>query len=93
LQAAARGVMTVAGVALQPRSKVQELTLRTSVIVAAERRRSSMSASHDDEHRTVAPTQQARQGVTGHNVRYVLGFGLIGVIVVFAVVYAVYLHE
>jgi hypothetical protein len=49
-----------------------------------------MSASHDDEHRTVVPTQQARQGVTGHNVRYVLGFGLIGVIIVFAVVYAVY---
>ncbi|HLH96021.1 MAG TPA: hypothetical protein VKW08_12985 [Xanthobacteraceae bacterium] len=25
---------------------------------------------------------QARQGVTGHNVRYVLGFGLVGAILV-----------
>lgn len=28
----------------------------------------------------------ARQGVTGHNVRYVLGFGLAGVIIAFAVI-------
>jgi hypothetical protein len=28
---------------------------------------------------------EARQGVTGHNVRYVLGFGLAAVIVAFAV--------
>jgi hypothetical protein len=28
----------------------------------------------------------ARQGVTGHNVRYVLGFGLLGAIVALAVV-------
>ena len=32
----------------------------------------------------VVQTDQARQGVTGHNVRYVLGFGLFGAIVVFA---------
>lgn len=49
-----------------------------------------MNASHDDEHRIVVPTQQARQGVTGHHVRYVLGVGLIGVIAAFAVVYAIY---
>jgi hypothetical protein len=48
------------------------------------------SASQDDERRIVVPTQQARQGVTGHNVRYVLGVGLIGVIVAFAVIYAIY---
>jgi len=35
-------------------------------------------------------TQQARQGVTGHNVRYVLGLGLAAVIVAFAVLYAIY---
>jgi hypothetical protein len=29
---------------------------------------------------------KARAGVTGHNVRYVLGFGLAGVVVAFAVV-------
>jgi hypothetical protein len=33
---------------------------------------------------------EARQGVTGHHVRYVLGFGLAGVIIAFAVVYFVY---
>ena len=45
------------------------------------------------EHRTVVSTQRARQGVTGHNVRYVLGFGLAGVIIAFAVVYVVYFHH
>ena len=40
--------------------------------------------------RTVVPTQQARQGVTGHNVRYVLGIGLAAAIVAFVVLYAVY---
>jgi hypothetical protein len=29
---------------------------------------------------TVLRTDQARQGVTGHNVRYVLGFGLAGAV-------------
>ena len=42
------------------------------------------------EHRTVVPTEQARQGVTGHNVRYVLGIGMAAVIVAFAVLYALY---
>ena len=32
---------------------------------------------------TVLPTDQARQGVTGHNVRYVLGFGLAGAVIAF----------
>ena len=40
--------------------------------------------------RTVVPAQQARQGVTGHNVRYVLGIGLAAVIVAFVVLYAIY---
>jgi hypothetical protein len=30
---------------------------------------------------------QARQGVTGHNVRYVLWFGLAAIIVAFAAIY------
>jgi hypothetical protein len=34
----------------------------------------------------VLQTDEARQGVTGHNVRYVLGFGLFGTIVGFALV-------
>jgi hypothetical protein len=40
--------------------------------------------------RTVVPTQQARQGVTGHNVRYVLGIGLAAAIIAFVVLYAIY---
>jgi hypothetical protein len=36
------------------------------------------------------PTQRARQGVTGHNVRYVLGFGLAGIVIAFALIYVVY---
>ena len=44
----------------------------------------------------VAPTvlcgDDARQGVTGHNVRYVLGFGLLGAIVALAVVALVVGH-
>jgi hypothetical protein len=43
-----------------------------------------------NEQRTVVPTQQARQGVTGHNVRYVLGIGLAAVVVAFAALYIIY---
>jgi hypothetical protein len=34
---------------------------------------------------------RARQGITGHNVRYVLWWGLAGVVAAFAVVYVVFL--
>jgi hypothetical protein len=40
--------------------------------------------------RTIVTKVEARQGVTGHNVRYVLGFGLVAVIIAFVVIYAVY---
>jgi hypothetical protein len=40
--------------------------------------------------RTVVPAEQARQGVTGHNVRYVLGIGIAAAIVAFAALYIVY---
>lgn len=36
------------------------------------------------------PARRARQGVTGHNVRYVLGFGLVGIIVAFIIVYLIF---
>jgi hypothetical protein len=36
------------------------------------------------------PAPRARQGVTGHNVRYVLGFGLAAVIVAFVIVYLIF---
>ncbi len=49
----------------------------------------SASAANNGAH-LVAPMvlcgDDARQGVTGHNVRYVLGFGLFGAIVALAVV-------
>ena len=36
----------------------------------------------------VKSTNEAREAVTGHNVRYVLGFGLAGIVLAFALVYA-----
>ena len=46
--------------------------------------------SDDSEPGIVVPTRRARQGVTGHNVRYVLGFGLAAIIFVFAAIYLFY---
>jgi len=40
-----------------------------------------------NEPAEVVNTTRARQGVTGHNVRYVLAFGIIGVVIVFALAY------
>ena len=42
------------------------------------------------EPRTVVPPQQARQGVTGHNVRYVLGISVAAIVVAFAAIYLYY---
>ncbi len=39
----------------------------------------------DEAPKIVETTDQARQGVTGHGVRYVLLFGLLGVLTAFAV--------
>jgi len=44
-----------------------------------------MSTNHQDVP-TVKPTTKARGGVTGHNVRYVLAFGLGGVIIAFLII-------
>jgi hypothetical protein len=38
----------------------------------------------------IVPAPRARQGVTGHNVRYVLGFGLTAIIIAFLIVYLLY---
>jgi hypothetical protein len=40
--------------------------------------------------RPVIGTQQARQGVTGHNVRLILGFSMAAVVLVFAIIWIVY---
>jgi len=39
------------------------------------------------DERIVETEVQARQGVTGHNVRYVLAFGICGVIAAFVIIY------
>jgi hypothetical protein len=49
-----------------------------------------MSSSEGRQQRPIIPGQRARQGVTGHNVRYVLGFALAAVIVVFGVIWLIY---
>jgi hypothetical protein len=47
-------------------------------------------ADRQTAHQPVIPAPRARQGVTGHNVRYVLGFGMAAVVVAFIVVYVIY---
>ena len=49
-----------------------------------------MSSSERPERQPVIPAPQARQGVTGHNVRYVLGFSVAAVVIVFAIIWLVY---
>lgn len=56
-----------------------------------------MAKTYDDVHPIEISGDEARTGVTGHNVRYVLAFGLTGVIAAFAAI-AIYfgfdgLHE
>jgi hypothetical protein len=47
-------------------------------------------APNTTEQQPVLSKVEARQGVTGQNVRYVLWFGLAGVIIAFAAIYLVY---
>jgi hypothetical protein len=41
-------------------------------------------------HTPVLSTENARQGATGHNVRYMLGFGLGAIVLAFVVIYLFY---
>lgn len=43
-----------------------------------------MAAHYDEAHNLIISDDDARGGVTGHNVRYVLVFGMTGVIAAFA---------
>jgi cobalamin biosynthesis Mg chelatase CobN len=45
------------------------------------------TSRRDGSGRPVLSTKEARQGVTGHNVRYVLAVGLAAVVIAFAVGY------
>jgi hypothetical protein len=49
-----------------------------------------MANPNAPEQRPVLSKVEARQGVTGQNVRYVLWFGLAGIIIAFAAIYLVY---
>jgi len=53
-------------------------------------RKQSVSDLEPEEPETRLPADKARAGVTGHNVRYVLAFGLGGVIVAFAFLLLIY---
>jgi hypothetical protein len=44
---------------------------------------------NETEGAEVVNTTRARQGVTGHNVRYVLTFGIVGVVILFALAYLI----
>jgi hypothetical protein len=46
--------------------------------------------AEDLEPETVVTTDRARQGVTGHGVRYVLAFGLLGIIFAFAMTLVIF---
>ena len=48
------------------------------------------SDHHPLELHPVVSTERARQGATGHNVRYVLGFGTAAIVVLFAIIWLVY---
>lgn len=50
----------------------------------------SQAELRSTETRTVLPKERARQGVTGHNVRYVLALSLAAIIVIFAAIYISY---
>ena len=51
-----------------------------------------MSFSERPEQRPVVPGPQARQGVTGHNVRYVLTVGLGATIAMMVVIYMFFMR-
>jgi hypothetical protein len=53
----------------------------------ADRRAANQAAT---QQQPTVPTTRARQGVTGHNVRYVLGFGVAAVVVAFVIVYVIF---
>jgi hypothetical protein len=56
----------------------------------SDNRETIMSSSDGPAQRPAVPARQARQGVTGHNVRYVLGFSIAAVIIVFGIIWLIY---
>jgi hypothetical protein len=56
---------------------------------APEYPRAAGAKTSTDNHAATETPNEARQGVTGHNVRYVLLFGLAAVVLAFAAIYVV----
>ena len=54
------------------------------------RRQPKEVSDADTAQHPVISTRDARDAAVGHGARYVLGFGLVAIIVAFVVVYAVY---
>ena len=54
--------------------------------LAANDREDRFRTRGGEETPVVLDKVRARQGVTGHNVRYVLGFGLVAVIIALAII-------
>jgi uncharacterized protein YjbJ (UPF0337 family) len=50
----------------------------------------NVMSSESPERRPVISARQARQGVTGHNVRLVLSVSLAAIVIVFAIIWMVY---
>ena len=47
----------------------------------------------DDEPQAVLTEDEARQGETGHNVRYVLGYGTAGIVILFLILLSIYIGQ
>jgi hypothetical protein len=72
---------------------VAELAISRAVVekaIGVGNKENAMSSSEGPERRPVIPARQARQGVSRHNVRFVLGFSIAAVVVVFAIIWFVY---
>ncbi|MGA8820186.1 MAG: hypothetical protein WB624_23100 [Xanthobacteraceae bacterium] len=48
------------------------------------------SAERETVHTSLLSATSARQGATGQNVRYVLAFGMVAIIVAFFIIYLIY---
>jgi hypothetical protein len=47
----------------------------------------------DDEPQAVLTEDEARGGETGHNVRYVLGYGTAAIVIVFLILLSIYIAQ
>ena len=75
--------------ALCAKETVPEVSMNTDE-PRSRQRDSDVNVSAGDA--PVKSATEARQAVTGHNVRYVLGFSVLVIIIAFAVVYGYYFH-